>query len=133
MKFSFSGGKTTTARRRIALGGLALEALRRRKQIAERNGEDLVFTSRAGTEVDRADFRERHYKKMMTETGMPCVPFHALRHSFATLQLQLGQPTKVVSEILGHSTPLITMRLYQHTIGGMQDAAMRAIDEALRG
>jgi integrase len=130
--FSFSEGKTETARRKITLPSMAIEALRRRQAIAEQDGpEGLVFTSIAGTPVDRHDFRERHFKRLLKAAEVPVVSFHELRHSFATLQFQLGQPTKVVSEILGHSGPGITARLYQHVIGDMHGAAMRAIDEAL--
>jgi integrase len=51
---------------------------------------------------------------------------HDLRHAFATLALQAGVPVKVVSELLGHKSALITMDLYQHAIPAMQrDATAR--------
>ena len=38
--------------------------------------------------------------------------------------MKAGVPTKVVQERLGHSSPLITMKLYQHVMPGMgRDAA----------
>lgn len=133
-RFSFSEGKTATARRKISLHTIAMNALERRKQIAERVGpDDLVFTTTVGTPVDRNVFRNRHFVPLLTAAGVPIISFHELRHSFATLQLQLGQPTKVISEILGHSNPAITVRIYQHVLDDMHDAAMRAIDGALRG
>lgn len=51
---------------------------------------------------------------------------HDLRHTWATLALVAGVDVKIVSERLGHSSPMITWQTYQHAIGGMQtDAAER--------
>ena len=43
---------------------------------------------------------------------------HGLRHSWATLALLDGIPTKVVSEILGHSSTRVTEDVYQHVTPG---------------
>jgi integrase len=48
---------------------------------------------------------------------------HDLRHTHASLMLRAGVPVKVVSERLGHSTPMITMQVYAHTVPGMQAEA----------
>jgi integrase len=51
---------------------------------------------------------------------------YGLRHSWATLALLEGIPTKVVSEILGHSSTRVTEDVYQHVTPGMQaDATTR--------
>ena len=40
--------------------------------------------------------------------------FHALRHTYATLLLDLGAPPHVVQEIVGHSDIEVTMTIYAH-------------------
>jgi integrase len=40
---------------------------------------------------------------------------HGLRHSFATVALGAGVLTKVVADVLGHSSASITSDLYSHT------------------
>jgi integrase len=51
---------------------------------------------------------------------------HDLRHAHASLLLAAGTPIKVVSERLGHSSPMITLTIYQHVTATMQrEAAAR--------
>jgi hypothetical protein len=59
-------------------------------------------------------------------------PGHDLGHASATL-LSAGVHPKVASEALGHSSVSFTMDTYQHLMPTMQDAATRAIEEALGG
>lgn len=41
---------------------------------------------------------------------------HTMRHTFATRALENGIPTKVVQELLGHSTIKTTMDIYTHVL-----------------
>ena len=60
---------------------------------------------------------------------LPRIRLHDLRHTWATLALVAGVDVKIVSERLGHASPLITWQTYQHVIKGMQaDAAERVAD-----
>ena len=53
------------------------------------------------------------------------IRFHDLRHTCATLLLGSGINTKVVSEMPGHASLLITLDTYAHVLPDMrQDAAM---------
>jgi|HubBroStandDraft_5_1064220.scaffolds.fasta_scaffold00823_7 integrase len=133
-RFSFSEGKSEHAQRKISLGPVALDALGRRRKIAEHTGPDeLIFTTLAGTPVGRTVFRRRHFQPLLKKAGLPMtVRYHDLRHSFATLLLLRGIATKVASEALGHSSPAITQRIYQHVVGDLQGQAMATIDAALR-
>jgi len=54
------------------------------------------------------------------------MPFHALRHTAASLWLALGVHPRVVMELLGHSTIQLTMNTYSHVIPALtRDAADR--------
>jgi integrase len=65
---------------------------------------------------------------------LPVIRLHDLRHTHATLLLARGVPVKVVSERLGHASPVITLQVYAHVMPGNQrDAAdlfARLITEA---
>ncbi|MGO9854531.1 MAG: tyrosine-type recombinase/integrase [Acidimicrobiales bacterium] len=50
------------------------------------------------------------FKRLVSQSGLPRIRLHDLRHMHATLLLKAGVPIKVVSERLGHSTPGFTMR-----------------------
>ena len=49
---------------------------------------------------------------------LPVIRLHDLRHTHATLALQAGIHSKVVSERLGHATVSITLDTYSHAIPG---------------
>ena len=51
----------------------------------------------------------------------------------ATLALQNGVPTKVVSERLGRYSAGFTMDTYQHVLPGMQEEAANAVAAAIFG
>lgn len=56
-----------------------------------------------------------HFCRIMSEVGLSDVNFHALRHTFATRCVEVGFEIKSLSEILGHSSPKITLERYVHT------------------
>ena len=56
-----------------------------------------------------------HFYKIMEEAGLSDVNFHALRHTFATRCVEVGFEIKSLSEVLGHSSPKITLERYVHS------------------
>ena len=39
-----------------------------------------------------------------------------MRHSYVTALLSQGVPLKVVSQRVGHASPVVTMTIYQHVL-----------------
>jgi integrase len=62
---------------------------------------------------------------------LPPVRFHDLRHSHATQLLTDKIHPKVAQERLGHSSISVTLDLYSHVIGSLQDEAADRIDATL--
>lgn len=54
------------------------------------------------------------FKRILKECGLRNIRFHVLRHTFATYSLESGMRTKVLSELMGHSSVKITMDRYVH-------------------
>jgi integrase len=84
----------------------------------------LVFTTLVGTPLDRHNVFSRSFKPLVRRAGLPDIPFHALRHSFATLTLVGGEHPKVVQEMMGHSGIRVTMDFYSHVLPDMQQEAV---------
>ena len=61
--------------------------------------------------------------RLCKKSGVPVITIHGLRHTHATLLLELGEHPKVVQERLGHSTITTTMNIYSHVTPTMQKAA----------
>lgn len=73
-----------------------------------------------------SDIFQSRLREARNELGADAVPrirLHDLRHTHATLLLRSGQPVKVVSERLGHASPMITLGVYAHVMPGMQREA----------
>jgi integrase len=73
-----------------------------------------VFRSRAGTTINPGNALKRYIHPASIELGFRLGGWHDFRHTMATQSMMNGTPTKVVSEILGHSDVLTTMKIYQH-------------------
>ena len=54
---------------------------------------------------------------------VPAVRLHDLRHTHATLLLTAREPVHVVSQRLGHASPVVTMTIYAHVLPGSQREA----------
>jgi integrase len=75
------------------------------------------------------DALAKRFQVLVILSRLPRVRFHDLRHACASLPLADGVPVKVVSELLGHSSPQITLALYTHvtpTVGREAGAALSA-------
>ena len=126
--------------RSVRLTAQALQALRdhRKRQIEERlkyagswQETGLVFTSTVGTPLNRHNLFRRSFKPLLRRAGLPDLPFHALRHSFATLMLSGREHPKVVQEMLGHSRINTTLDFYSHVLPDMQREAVDRLDVML--
>ena len=126
--------KTAKGRRNIDLPASCVAILRehRRAQAEERllvgsewGQNDLVFCTHQGRPLSQRNAL-RAFKLVLTRAGLPDVPFHALRHSAATLLLRRGIHPKIVQERLGHSTIAMTLDIYSAYVPSMgRDAADR--------
>jgi integrase len=90
-----------------ALG--ALERLRRRANFT--GPDDYIFASSAGERLDTSAVRRR-YNLARDAAGAPPLPFHALRHTTASLLVRTLDPV-TVRAILGHASIKTTER-YMH-------------------
>ena len=58
---------------------------------------------------------QNHFKRIIQESGITDINYHALRHTFATRCVEVGFEIKTLSEILGHATVNITLNRYVHS------------------
>ncbi len=120
-RVSVTAPKTASSRRRIDLDTATVRALKQwRLQSGTFSG--LVFSRPDRQPLDPTRFSQA-FAKAVKRSGLPPLTFHGLRHTWATLALKSGVPTKVVQERLGHSSIQVTSDIYQHVTEGMQRQA----------
>jgi integrase len=54
---------------------------------------------------------------------LPQIRLHDLRHTHATILLVSGEPVHIVSQRLGHASPVVTLTVYAHVMPGNQRQA----------
>lgn len=128
--------------RTIALDPQTVAALRsyRVAQMEERlmvgpayaNERDLVFTWEDGSPIHPERF-SWWFKKLCRSSSLPRIRLHDVRHSYVTALLSAGVPLKVVSQRIGHASPMMTMTIYQHVLPGDDRAAATVGARAILG
>lgn len=125
--------KTKGSIRTIKVPEFALQALKahqmKQKEIKMRLGaayedQDLVVATWTGSPVDPADIN-KDFKIGCEFANVPKIRFHDLRHTHATLLLQLSENPKVVSERLGHSDITITLNTYSYVLTNCRRAWLK--------
>ena len=129
---SFGYPKTAKGRRRMRLTPEAVDALKRHRvtqneqrlqQGSSWRDHGLVFCSTVGTPMNPDNLVRRSYKPLLEHAGLPKMPFHCLRHTFASLMMPNEHP-RVVQEMLGHSRVSTTLDIYSHVSQDMQEEAV---------
>ncbi len=133
--------KTAAGRRPIVLDPGTVEVLRahRTKMLEQRLligpgfvDQDLVFCQPDGSPYHPERVYQA-FKRAIKKHGLPDLPIHGLRHTWATLALEAGVHPKVVSERLGHSKIAITLDMYSQSVPSMHEAAAATVANLIRG
>jgi len=114
--------KTGTSRRLIPLHETVVEVLKQYQQ-EQYPKREFIFSRPDGQPL----YPEVIYdflKSLGKRLGMPYINVHMLRHTCATLLLQVGENPKIVQELLGHSSIKVTLDIYSHVIPSMKKSAV---------
>jgi integrase len=89
------------------------------------SAENYIFTNELGEHLARQTVY-KHFKRIVSDLGIPEVRFHDLRHSYAVAAIHSGDDIKTVQENLGHATASFTLDIYGHvTLQMKRDSADR--------
>jgi integrase len=93
---------------------------------------NLVCASAVGTAVALRNLNHR-FSALCAKAGVPRIRPYDLRHSAISLLLAGGADLKAVSEVVGHSDPRLTARVYQHAYEYQRSKALADHAAALFG
>lgn len=129
--------KNASSRRTFPLTPEAVEIFTRAREQEERNraafGREYQENSYIFKWPDghpySPDYISHHFAKVLKKQGLPHIRFHELRHSCASMLLDMGFTLKDVQEWLGHSDIKMTANIYAH----LDTARKNTIADSLAG
>jgi integrase len=128
-------GKTPRSRRRIDLDPSTVAVLiawREWQQTEQRaagiKSAGWMFTDGRGEPVHPHAISQT-FERIARRADVTVIRLHDVRHTHGTLLIAAGVPVKVVSERLGHATPVFTIDTYQHVLAGMQAQAALVFEQ----
>ncbi len=101
--------KSETSKRTIPIPDCVIELLSKFKT----SDDDYILSGDEKPVEPRV--MQYRFAKILKNGNLPSIPFHSIRHQFASYCVKLGFDIKALSEILGHSTVEITLNLYVHS------------------
>jgi integrase len=143
--------KSASSRRQVPVADFVVASLRQHKarQAAERlaagnqwqepvlpiiGGQPvtggLVFTNPFGKPLPPMVLL-RAWGLLLSRVGLPRMPFHAARHTAASLMAEAGIGPRVAAERLGHSSPNLTIGRYTHVSEGQRREAAEGVERLL--
>jgi integrase len=131
-KLAITPPKTARSRRTVPIPTEMVELLRQHRTAQKRErlraanqwqDSDLVFTTPLGGPTDPRNLL-RTIQEAAARLGLEDVGAHSIRHSVATLLLEGGAHVKLVADVLGHSDPGLTLRVYAHAVPDLQRSAV---------
>jgi len=134
-----AGAPKSGRARRVDLPAALVARLRARQSVAEAEaalkGHDLapwVFPAPSDDSkpMNAAFLRFKVWYRLLRRVGLRGVRLHDLRHTYASLLLQAGEPMLYVKEQLGHSSIQVTVDLYGHIKPGMNREAVDRLAQA---
>lgn len=131
---TFAAPKTPHSIRSIEIPEQTVDALESRRKLMLREGLAAcrtVFSTRNGTPLSPQVFSTQHWKPLLARLEIPHRGFHHVRHSYATMALGAGVAINVVSHVLGHATPAITLGVYAHALPTHQKQSTEALQKLL--
>lgn len=92
-----------------------------------------MFLTPDGRPVDFDDFRNRVWVLILRRARLQYRKPHCLRHTFASLLIEDGQPLPYIQQQLGHHSPAFTLRVYGHLMPWGDRRAVDGLDDDVSG
>lgn len=116
--------KTKSSKRWVDIPDILFEEILEQRKIYEKNrkrrindktfpfrDDNYICCSTYGNSRSR-QFHRTYYNKLLLDNNLPAIKFHDLRHTYATILLKSNFSSKAVSQLLGHSSEIITVDVY---------------------
>lgn len=113
-RWKFVTPKTERSFRPVVMTPSLKQTLELHRIEAPVSKHDLIFCNADGEPLDPDNMRNRYFKTALRFAGIRDVPFHALRHSYASMLIAQGENIKFIQSQLGHASAHFTIDRYGH-------------------
>lgn len=103
--------KTKSSQRIIPIGNQLFKNLKKWQKF---NDSSFLFCNKKGDAIKPRTLRYR-FEKLKERAGVSNLPFHALRHTFATRCIEQNVPITTISSLLGHQSVKMTLDTYTNS------------------
>jgi integrase len=93
---------------------------------------NLVFAQEDGCVVHHNRFLDT-FHRIAARAGLRRTRPHDLRHGWATRALEAEIPAKVVQELLGHSSAMVTLDIYSDVTASLKSDASQLVANLVTG
>jgi integrase len=90
--------------------------------------QGLMFPNDRGSLADERNIRDRHFRPLLSQAGLPQIRLYDLRHTAASLLFAAGEDMKVVQDRLGHASITLTMNTYTHVATEIRERTATRLD-----
>lgn len=115
--------KSLTSKRTIPIPEFLIELLKKLKN------KDCYYLLSKSEKLYDPRLLESFYTRTLISCNINLNKFHTLRHTFATRSIESKMDIKTLSEILGHSSIEITLKLYVHPSYELKKASLENLVE----
>lgn len=115
--------KTKSSVRDVLMPGFYMEEL---KDYCDRTYDK---SGRLFPFVSNANAVQKVFRSRILKTDLPEITIHDLRHSHASLLINMGAPIVLVSDRLGHGDSSVTLKVYSHLFPSKQKEIVDRLDQ----
>jgi integrase len=113
-----------------ALHNYKLRKLKYGDEFKDKDGQLICLDD--GSFRDPQSIYKLYTKFIKEQDDLPHYTLHTLRHSYASIMIDLGVNPKILQENLGHSCVQTTLNIYTHSFNRSKQLEVLKLDEALR-
>ncbi len=120
--------KTLNSIRYVAIPQELLKVLKEWRLRCPHSDKNLVFPNIEGNYQDVNNLVKRKFQKVLNKAKIDVIRWHDLRHTFASILINLNQSPRYIQLQMGHASCDITMNRYSHLMPETNQNAINALD-----
>lgn len=134
--------KSESSRRAINMAPILIDTLKKHRETQKNANKvielagyleslDLVFPNGEGKPQNPQNLLARQFYPALKKAGLKKIPFHSLRHTFASLLIHQGESIKYIQHQLGHASVQITLDRYGHLLPEVHTGAGARLEKTV--